>query len=101
MLFLASVIVAILFFVVEIPNPKNEFVRVIIFCVLYFAQFLLNLDPPLSKKKAAEKEKEDEEDKDYQDYDDDDDDFDDDDDEDEDEDDDEEESDEDVVVRRK
>jgi hypothetical protein len=82
LLFIAAVVVGVLFFLVNITPPKNEFVKVGIFCALYFVQFLINLDPPLKKKLAAQKDKQD--DKDYEDFDDDlddDDDFDDDDDE--------------------
>ena len=77
LLFIAAVVVGILFFVVDIEKPKNEFLRVGIFCALYFAQFLINLDPPLRKKKEAEAAKAEEEDE-YEEFDDDDEDFDDD-----------------------
>jgi uncharacterized membrane protein len=76
LLFIAAVVVGILFFVVDIEKPKNEFLRVGIFCALYFAQFLINLDPPLRKKKEAEATKEDEDE--YEEFDEDEEDFDDD-----------------------
>ncbi len=80
-IFIAAVVVGVLFFLVNITPPKNEFVKVGIFCALYFVQFLINLDPPLKAKIAAQKEKDKENDGDYDDFDDDfdDDDFDDDD----------------------
>ncbi len=83
LLFIAAVVVGVLFFVVDIEKPKNEFLRVGIFCALYFAQFLINLDPPLRKKKNAENQKGEEDE--YEEFDDGDDDFDDFDDDEEDE----------------
>jgi hypothetical protein len=76
LLFAAAIVVGILFFVVDSFSNMNDFLKVGIFCALYFAQFLINLDPPLKKKVVDNKDKEDE----YEDFSDDLDDFDDEDD---------------------
>ena len=76
LLFAAAIVVGILFFVVDSFSNMNDFLKVGIFCALYFVQFLINLDPPLKKKVVDNNDKEDE----YEDFSDDLDDFDDDDD---------------------
>ena len=50
LLFIAAVVAGILFFVVDMFPNMNDFLKVGIFCLIYFAQFLINLDPPLKKK---------------------------------------------------
>ncbi len=67
-LFIVAVISGILFFMVDAFPNLNDFVKVGIFCALYFAQFLINLDPPLKKKAAEMKAKEKEEDSDYEEF---------------------------------
>ena len=69
LIFISAIVVGVLFFLVNITPPKNEFVKVGIFCALYFVQFLINLDPPLKAKIAAQKDKDN--DNDYDDFDDD------------------------------
>ena len=61
-LFLAAVVAGIMFYMMDAFPKLNDFVKLAIFCGLYFAEFMINLDPPLKKKaeQAALAEKQEE-----------------------------------------
>ena len=51
-LFVAAIICGVLFFFVNSFEKMNDFVKAGIFCALFFAEFMINLDPPLKKSKT-------------------------------------------------